>query len=361
MSNYFEYHDTVAFHPGYYIKEIIDNKGMTQEEFARRLGTTPKNLSLLLRGEQSLSIEIAMKLSRLLGTSIMYWLNLQNVYDALLAEYKSDQESAEEMNVMDSLGYKDFVDLYSLPDVQTSKERQLVRIREYLNIASLTQLKDKNSTAAFHTAGLPDSDERTIRANAVVQVAVNRVLETANSSEVPHYSKTRFRRDAQRALSLTSESGEICLSLQKTFLQDGVIFIILPVLAGADVTGAVRKVGNQILLMISDKCLSSDVFWYGLYQEIGNILFGNYGITFANTVDAGHTPACRYAEDALLSPELYQNFISIGHFDAASIRAFSDQIGRTPGIVLGRLRRDGYISSYDQTLQTLLRKYTAVE
>ena len=34
MSNYFEYHDTIAFHPGYYIKEIIDESAMTQEEFA---------------------------------------------------------------------------------------------------------------------------------------------------------------------------------------------------------------------------------------------------------------------------------------------------------------------------------------
>ena len=46
------------------------------------LGTTPKNISILIRGEQSLSIDIAMKLSRMLGTSVSYWLNLQNAYDA---------------------------------------------------------------------------------------------------------------------------------------------------------------------------------------------------------------------------------------------------------------------------------------
>lgn len=40
MSNYIEYNDTVAFHPGYYIKEIMDESGLTQKDFAKRLGTT---------------------------------------------------------------------------------------------------------------------------------------------------------------------------------------------------------------------------------------------------------------------------------------------------------------------------------
>ena len=69
MSNYIDYNDKIAFHPGYYIKEIIEESGLSQKDFAKRLDTTPKNLSILVRGEQSLSIDIAMKLSRMLGTS----------------------------------------------------------------------------------------------------------------------------------------------------------------------------------------------------------------------------------------------------------------------------------------------------
>ena len=103
MSNYIEYNDTIAFHPGYYIKEIVDESGLTQADFAKRLDTTPKNLSLLIRGEQNLSINIAMKLSRMLGTSVNYWLNLQNAYDALIAEFDSEKELAEERNIFADL------------------------------------------------------------------------------------------------------------------------------------------------------------------------------------------------------------------------------------------------------------------
>ena len=81
MSNYIEYRDKIAFHPGYYLKEIIDESGLTQEDFAKRLGITPKNLSILVRGEQSMSIDIATKLSGMLGTTCAYWLNLQQAYD----------------------------------------------------------------------------------------------------------------------------------------------------------------------------------------------------------------------------------------------------------------------------------------
>jgi addiction module HigA family antidote len=88
MSNYQEYRDTVAFHPGYYLKEAIDESGLTQADFAKRLDTTPKDLSLLMSGDLQLSAEVATKLSKLLGTSAEYWLNLQNAYDALMAEVR---------------------------------------------------------------------------------------------------------------------------------------------------------------------------------------------------------------------------------------------------------------------------------
>lgn len=100
MSNYIDYNNKIAFHPGYYIKEIIEESGLTQEDFAKRLDTTPKNLSLLVRGEQSLSIDVAMKLSRMIGTSVNYWLNLQSAYDALIAEFMSEKELAEERKIL---------------------------------------------------------------------------------------------------------------------------------------------------------------------------------------------------------------------------------------------------------------------
>ena len=50
MSNYIKHNGSITFHPGYYIEEIIEDMGLTQQEFAQRLDTTPKNISKLVNG-----------------------------------------------------------------------------------------------------------------------------------------------------------------------------------------------------------------------------------------------------------------------------------------------------------------------
>ena len=76
-----EYNDIIAFDPGYYVKEIIEDLEMNQCEFAKMLEITDKTLSKLLSGEASLSKEIAKKMSRMLGTSVDVWLGLQKMYE----------------------------------------------------------------------------------------------------------------------------------------------------------------------------------------------------------------------------------------------------------------------------------------
>ena len=80
-TNYKEYEDDVAFHPGYYIKELVEDSGLTIEGFAEKLGTTSEDLNMLINGEQRLSNDMASKLSGMLGTTDDYWLNLQKAYD----------------------------------------------------------------------------------------------------------------------------------------------------------------------------------------------------------------------------------------------------------------------------------------
>ena len=54
------------FHPGYYLRDLIKDLEMTQEEFAKRLNITPKNLSELINGKAAISKKIAKNLSLML-------------------------------------------------------------------------------------------------------------------------------------------------------------------------------------------------------------------------------------------------------------------------------------------------------
>ena len=86
MSNVKEYKGIVAFHPGYYIADIIDDMEISQNEFATRMGTTVETLSKLINGQANISNDLATKLSIMLGTSVEVWQNLQNTYDQKLIE-----------------------------------------------------------------------------------------------------------------------------------------------------------------------------------------------------------------------------------------------------------------------------------
>ena len=87
MSNQIKFKDRMACQPGYYVKELMEESGLSQEDFARRIETDSKNLNLLMDGQQRLSLEMAVKLSLFLGTTVKYWLNIQQAFDELRAEF----------------------------------------------------------------------------------------------------------------------------------------------------------------------------------------------------------------------------------------------------------------------------------
>ena len=98
MSNIEQYKEIVAFHPGYYIAEIIEDMGISQAEFATRMGTTPKTVSTLVNGQINLSNDLAKKIAVMLGTSPEVWLNLQNRYDQKLIEIEIEKLTNENEN-----------------------------------------------------------------------------------------------------------------------------------------------------------------------------------------------------------------------------------------------------------------------
>jgi addiction module HigA family antidote len=67
-------------HPGEVLREYLP-EGMTVTEAARRLGITRQAFSALLNGRAGVSADMALRLSRALGTSAEMWLSMQAAYD----------------------------------------------------------------------------------------------------------------------------------------------------------------------------------------------------------------------------------------------------------------------------------------
>ena len=174
---------------------------------------------------------------------------------------------------------------------------------------------------------------------------------------MPRFNKKKFEEAVQYALSLTENHTGFYNQIQTVFREAGVIFVILPNISGSKTNGATKKIGNHVLLMVNDRRLNADTFWFTLFHEIGHIINGDYGISFEGENSEKEDAADRYAEDCLIPPEEYRKFVEKKKFDLQTIREFANEIGRDPGIVLGRLQKDGIVGYDDWSMKTLRHKY----
>ena len=358
MSSYVEYHDKIAFHPGYYIKEIVEESGLTQEDFAKRLGTTPKNLCVLMNGDQNLSIDIATKLSRMLGTTVAYWLRIQQAYDETIAEFLSEEELKREREVFKLLDYKYFREHFGLPDIPRKIDEQIKQVREFLSVSSLTVLKRADLAVSFRSYTENLSESNIVNANAMVQIAINRTLKT----EAPKFNKKKFEASVEFALTQTHNHENFLPTLCEAFDNAGVVLIVLPNLKNSGINGATKKVDGKVMLMVNDRRHYADTFWFTLFHEIGHIMNGDYGITFGTNQNHSEDEADQYAQRCLIPQEKYERFLRENKtFDEKTIREFAASIDRDPGIVLGRLMKDKVVDDTDMELPNRLRKkYTVV-
>lgn len=86
-------------HPGEYIREALDDLGLTQAALAKTLGVSAMRISHLVREERPITAEMALRLGQAFGQSPQYWLNLQADYDLKLAmtEFKDSLRQIPEL------------------------------------------------------------------------------------------------------------------------------------------------------------------------------------------------------------------------------------------------------------------------
>jgi addiction module HigA family antidote len=85
-----------AIHPGEFLKEIVDELGLSQVALAQALGISTMRVSHVLKGSRPVTAELALRLGRVMDQTPQYWLNLQASYDLKLAQL-ANQDSLSEL------------------------------------------------------------------------------------------------------------------------------------------------------------------------------------------------------------------------------------------------------------------------
>ncbi|WP_022756636.1 HigA family addiction module antitoxin [Butyrivibrio fibrisolvens] len=348
MSNITEYMDIIAFHPGYYISDIIEDMGISQQEFAIRMGTTPKTVSQLVNGQANISNELAKKLSAMLGTSVELWQNLQNKYDQKIIEIQNARDFEEQEIIAKQIDYKYFEEIVGLPSAKSISDR-VRNLCAYFKISDLRILREPDFLVNFRSGASCNSEKNIINSRAWIQTAIN----ISSRLETKKFDSERLKRFLPELRSMTVQKPEVFMPrMCQIFSECGVAFVLLPHLRNSGVNGAVKWInGDRVVLAMNNRGLDADRFWFSLFHEIKHVLQQKTKTLFVSCNNEEkqainsklEMEADKFARNYLIPPEEYRKLTPNRYITDEEIVAFAKMIGIHPGIVVGRLQHDNII------------------
>lgn len=73
-------------HPGEILREELEALDISANAFAAALDVPGNRITAILKGQRGITADTALRLSRYLGTTAEFWLNLQKTYELRVAE-----------------------------------------------------------------------------------------------------------------------------------------------------------------------------------------------------------------------------------------------------------------------------------
>jgi addiction module HigA family antidote len=85
-------------HPGEFIREVyIEPYNLSVRQVAAKLKVSPSTLSRLIKGQSSVSSDMALRLSKTFGRTPESWLMMQNNYNLWQAQQKVNLKEVEKL------------------------------------------------------------------------------------------------------------------------------------------------------------------------------------------------------------------------------------------------------------------------
>ena len=335
--------DTVSI-PGETLREVLDDRGMSQAELADRMGRPKKTINEIVKGKAEVTPETALQLERVLGIPAPFWTNLERNYRdyvATLSERESLKGHKEwlghfPLKKMEQLGW------LQVPEPSTERVRSLLT---FFSVSSMEQWKQRyqREVVAFR---LPQRFSPDIYA---LTAWLRQGEREAYAIKCAPFEPAQFRESLRGARALTREAApEVFVpDLRRLCAAAGVAVVFLPELKSSRACGATRWLGPQkALIQLSLRYKSNDQLWFTFFHEAGHIVLHRKREAFVEVRGGSSGSALlegeanRFAADYLIPRALFEKFVEEGRFDTASVRAFAERIGIAPGIVAGRLQHD---------------------
>jgi len=339
-----EFHPDYAVPPGEILEYELELRAMSQKELSDRTGITSKHLISIIKGDSAITPQTAIKLERVLGMPVDYWLNLESQYREILAR-KSEQKQLERdlewlkrvpVNEMAKRGW-----------IEKPKDKMEVldRVLKFFGIASVAQWDDiwPNLAVAYR-----QHQKHEVFPEAVSAWLRKGELES-HKIQCSKFDKSGFKALLSDLRELTTKTPENFVpELQQRCANFGVAVVFVPALPKTSVSGATRWLTkDKALIQLSLRYKSNDHLWFTFFHEAGHILLHGKKEMFlegTNGLDGKkEEEADKFAEEMLIPRAEFNAFVKTRNFYADDIRGFADAIGIAPGIVVGQLQHKKFL------------------
>jgi HTH-type transcriptional regulator / antitoxin HigA len=341
-------------HPGETVVEYLDFNGWSQRDLARRTGLTPKTISEICNGKGPISPSTAMVFERALERPAHFWLNLQRQYDEFLARRHSLAQLAGWNEWSKQFPIKEMRKLnYSIPSGRSDTDSLL----NFFGVSSPDSWR-----SVWQSAGVSYRQTRRFKlSEEAIASWVREVELTAREFTLADYSEQRLRGSLADLRRLTREPVDRIMDpVQATCSGFGVAVVWVEALQKTGISGCTRWLSDKTAVVgLTLRYRYDDQMWFTFFHELGHVLHHRTRQSFVvdnaedvsdQTVDPEmqqiENEANQFASDVLLPPRTLSEFINKGIFTNEAIHEFAEQQGVGPGIVVGRLQREGILGRH---------------
>jgi HTH-type transcriptional regulator/antitoxin HigA len=330
--------------PGQVLEEMLSVREMSQADFARRCGRSPKLVSEIISGKAPIEPETAIQFEHVLGMDASIWLNLEAAYQLFRAKQQEQQKLESEISWAQKFPIKPLVDMeiISRPINQIDATRKLLA---FFGVSSSEAWNARFGELAIVYRHSPSFSS--VRESVTAWLRVGELV--AEEIECSDFNRGLFLEALGRIRRITRrEPGEFIPRIREMCAASGIAFVLFPAIPKLALSGAARWLTPRTaIIQQSLRHKTNDHFWFTFFHEAAHILLHTKKDAFVDEdiLDEGQLSgtdiereANEWAANFLVPREQWIRFIRNRPRDAKTITAFAKEQSIAPGIIVGMLQ-----------------------
>ena len=316
---------------------------MTQKELANRMGRPLKTINEIVKGKAAITAETALQLERVLGVPASFWINLEKNYREALARKRDEERLSGQLAWLKQFPVGAMVRAGWIQGKE--KVGQLREALRFFGVASPDQWH-----ALWAEPGVSYRKSRVFTSDpGAVTAWLRRGEVEAQGVQCRPYDSSRLRSTLEQMRALTTKPPEVFQPTSvRLCAESGVALVFVRELPKLRISGATRWLSpTKAMIQLSLRHKTDDHLWFSFFHEVGHILLHGKRAVFIDhdgaPRDAREAEADTFAADILIPRSDFAQIRAMSSLGEADVRRFAQQIGVSPGIVVGRLQHEGLL------------------